>query len=102
MGKLTEGLSRPAAASSIDLRAWCDEQNRKPISAKLGRWYYVTERDGEDLIDTLSGTDADCLRQMLNGRLGDFAGWSTARMNGYRRWLNAVAERGLLRQREAA
>lgn len=94
MGKLTEYLNEPRM--QLDRRTWCDEQNAKPISARMSRWYYVARKDDAEFIDTLSGTDADCLRKILDGKLADFDGWAPARMDGYRRWLWSVAERGLI------
>lgn len=95
MGKLTDGLVGNAA-QSVDLRAWCDEQNAKRISERMDRWYYVTQRDGMDIIDTLTGTDGGNVRKVLNGTLEDFAGWAPARMDGYRRWLWSCAANGLI------
>ena len=98
MAKLTDGGGSNSPVTETDLRSWCDEQNYKPISARMGRWYFVAEKDGAPIIDTITGTDADCLRKMLAGKLDDFYGWEPRRMDGYRRWLWSCAKRGLLEE----
>lgn len=100
--KHRETTSGGSGGNGVGLVEWCDEQNHKPISARMARWYFVAEKDGAQVIDTLTGTDADCLRKMLAGKLDDFAGWSEPRMTGYRRWLWSCARRGLLEEPKIA
>lgn len=91
-----EAANDRATSFGPDLRAWCDEQNRKRITQRMGRWYYLREVDGETIADTLTGCDGENVHRLLNNELPDFAGWPPARMEGYRRWLRGVAEAGLL------
>lgn len=78
-----------------DLREWCETQNSSKLAERMGRWYYVTEKDGSRLIDSLDGADGDNLRKMIDGALDDFHGWPPKRMQGYRRWLWNCATMGL-------
>ena len=95
---MTNPLAARRAANDTpvktDLAEWCAENNAKPIFAKMSRWYFVTTNDGEDLIDSLQGSDADNLRKMLDGEVIEFVGWPESRMEGYRRWLSDCARRG--------
>jgi hypothetical protein len=101
MAKLTEYLNEPRGGT-VNLLAWCDEQNAKRIMERMERWYFVAVADGVERIDSLQGCDANNIRLMLDGKLADFAGWAPSRMDGYRRWLWSVAEKGMIRTREAA
>jgi hypothetical protein len=87
---------REPATAGVGLREWCDTQNRKQLFERMGRWYFVAKSDGVERIDSLDGTDGENVRRLLDGTLPDFAGWSAARMDGYRKWLRSVAEQGLL------
>ena len=82
--------------------AWCDEQNRKYITRKLGRWYYVGDVDGVDTTIVLDGTDGENVHRLLDGNLVDFYRWPESRMKGYRKWLQSCADRGLIEHRKAA
>lgn len=84
-----------------DLRAWCEAQNRTKLAERMSRWYFVTEKDGSKLIDSLDGTDGENVRRLLDGNLPDFHGWSEKRMQGYRRWLWNCAVRGLTEETAA-
>jgi hypothetical protein len=86
----------PTGPTSEGLRAWCDENNRKKLTERMDRWYFVVKSDGIEKIDTLDGTDGGNVHKLLNGKLEDFAGWPAARMDGYRRWLWTCAQAGLL------
>lgn len=95
-------MANPLARSSntdfpaAGLFEWCDEQNRKPLTEGMGRWYFIAGSDGVDRINTLTGTDGENVHRLLNGELPDFAGWPKARMDGYRKWLQECAQKGLL------
>lgn len=78
-----------------DLWAWCHDQNALRITERMGRWYYVAEKDDNRFIDSLDGTDGENVRRELDGTLPNFQGWPAERMAGYRRWLRSVAIKGL-------
>lgn len=88
-------LAREPVQSS-SLRAWCEEQNAKPLFRRMERWYYVTKSDGAETITSLTGCDANNVRRLIEGALPDFEGWPASRMNGYRRWLQSCAEAGFV------
>lgn len=83
------------SASAPDPRSWCHEQNIKPIFERMDRWYYVANDDGRETVTALDGEDGGNVRRMLADELPDFEGWPKTRMDGYRKWLRGVAERGL-------
>jgi hypothetical protein len=88
---------QPASGpTSESLRAWCDENNRKKLTERMGRWYFVVKVDGVEKVDTLDGADGANVHKLLNGVLEDFAGWPANRMEGYRRWLWDCAQAGLV------
>lgn len=86
-----------------DMRAWCEDNNYRPFSREMERWYYVETVDGPNghgnQIQTLEGTDADAARKLLKGELGDFAGWTEERSDRYRSWLRSHIRRGLTNER---
>jgi hypothetical protein len=86
---------RQEARPTIDLRAWCEEQNRKPLFVKMSRWYYVATNDDTETVTHLEGSDADNLRALLAGKNVAFHGWPAKRMDGYRNWLLGLAQRGM-------
>jgi hypothetical protein len=94
MGKLTDGIVGERG-QTMDLLAWCEEQNASPLFRRMERWYFVRDNEGTQAIDHIEGCDATNIRKMLDGNLQDFMGWPPARMDGYRRWLWSCAERGL-------
>lgn len=81
---------------ALDLLEWCDNENRKPITRRMGRWYHVREVDGQRFADCLEGIDGVNVHRLLAGKLEDFAGWPAARMGGYRAWLRTLVEAGLV------
>lgn len=100
---LTGRNDNPQSAHTVDLLAWCDEQNRKPLMERMERWYYVAKDDsGIDRIDCLHGCDATNVRKLFTGKLETFAGWPDKRLGGYRRWLRACLVAGMFEPAAAA
>lgn len=89
-------MTATAPVVRTDLLAWCDENNRNPITKKLQRWYYVGESDEARRVCTLDGEDGFNVHRLLDGNLPDFVGWSESRMGGYRKWLRGMIDKGLL------
>jgi hypothetical protein len=83
-----------AKLSRTDCLAWCEAQNRHPMTARLGRWYYVNEVNGSNRCEVVEGTDGDNVHRLMNGETIKFEGWPEKRMRGYLTWLRGVAERG--------
>jgi hypothetical protein len=92
---------RPETSFAPDLREWCEEHNRRPITRRMGRWYYVQETDGVSRAEVIEGTDGENIHRLLDGNLSDFAGWPPARMKGYRSWLQSIAEQGMANRKAA-
>lgn len=89
-----------------DMRAWCEDNNSRPFSREMERWYYVETIDGPQgnghQIQVLEGVDASAARALIRGELADYIGWAEERMAGYRSWLRANIRRGMTSERYAS
>jgi hypothetical protein len=83
-----------AAAMATDLREWCRENNSRPITRRMDRWYFVAKADGVENVSTLEGSDGHNAWRMIDGTFQDFMGWPASRMSGYRSWLSGCIEKG--------
>ena len=92
---MTNPLSNYTQARSINLLEWCEEQNRKPLTARMGRWYYVTDADGVTRCNCLDGEDGFAVHNRMNGKEIAYAGWPAARMKGYLAWIDKVIRSGM-------
>lgn len=86
-----------------DMLAWCEDNNARPFSREMGRWYFVETIDGPNghgnQIQVLEGVDADAARKLIRGELGDFTAWTEERTRGYRSWLRSHIRRGMTSER---
>lgn len=88
-----------------DMQAWCEDNNARPFSREMERWYFVETIDGPNghghQIQVLEGVDASAARMLIRGELSTYAGWTEERMQGYRSWLRATIRRGMTAERYA-
>ena len=92
MGKLTKIVAEGGHIPSRPLIEICDGLNRHPLTERMGVWYYV---EGER-IHKVDGCEGGNIHRTLQGETLEFVQWDNARMNGYRRWIEAKIAAGLV------
>ena len=83
--------------------AWCEDNNSRPATRELERWYYVEAVDlptgRQNEIRVIEGVDATAARKVIRGEFQPYAGWDEKRTQGYVSWLRGHIRRGMTSER---
>ena len=92
---MTNPLTGYEQTTKTDVLGWCDEQNRKPLTAQMSRWYFVKEINGVERCEVIEGADGAAIHNYMDGVLPEYAGWDANRAKGYVSWLHRMAAQGV-------